>query len=108
MTAQEASDGSPPRVRGKPCRLTSCRLHVRITPACAGKTLFAEARHSRRADHPRVCGENIFPRMIRRSGGGSPPRVRGKLVWYGLTWSLERITPACAGKTATFISSVFS
>ena len=29
--------GSPPRVRGKACFLTSIRLLPRITPACAGK-----------------------------------------------------------------------
>ena len=71
--------GSPPRVRGKDPE--------------------EEAAHKRYQDHPRVCGEKlIFPGfwLIRQ---GSPPRVRGKdsLCKGGLR--VQRITPACAGKS---------
>ena len=31
---------------------------LRITPACAGKTLKIPVRYFATEDHPRVCGEN--------------------------------------------------
>ena len=48
-----------------------------------------------------MCGEKLALPKTRRSSWGSPPRVRGKgfclpLALYGL-----RITPACAGKSAS-------
>ena len=50
--------GSPPRVRGKQGYSDSRLSEERITPACAGKTVFLKQRRERREDHPRVCGEN--------------------------------------------------
>ena len=72
---------------------------LRITPACAGKTLSPCRPCTRRADHPRVCGENdkYFPMIYKR--GGSPPRVRGKHRKALHLAGFPRITPACAGKT---------
>ena len=52
------SEGSPPRVRGKPRRLTVYECLVGITPACAGKTQKSRSAALGRRDHPRVCGEN--------------------------------------------------
>ena len=91
--------GSPPRVRGKrdSYRLPSCR--PRITPACAGKTAKAHQRHGADADHPRVCGENIYAVVIDDEATGSPPRVRGKPEPKSIAELRQRITPACAGKT---------
>ena len=70
--------GSPPRVRGK--RFTNSRFScsVRITPACAGKTLRIHGRWVEREDHPRVCGENLVGDITDAREIGSPPRVRGK------------------------------
>ena len=75
---KRAIAGSPPRVRGK--RLSACffRRPVRITPACAGKTLIQLHRPRVVQDHPRVCGENPVQRSRSESSSGSPPRVRGK------------------------------
>ena len=50
--------GSPPRVRGKPAIFTIGSVYVRITPACAGKTLTIAFTIELIRDHPRVCGEN--------------------------------------------------
>ena len=51
--------GSPPRVREK---LNLCwigHVFLRITPACAGKTLARLLELSLKRDHPRVCGKNL-------------------------------------------------
>ena len=90
--------GSPPRVRGKgrPGRL---RVWLaRITPACAGKSCQASPHSFAFMDHPRVCGEKRTRQAVWTQCGGSPPRVRGKVV--KIVWSRLNlgITPACAGK----------
>ena len=52
--------------------------NLRITPACAGKTLPEQANYLHQRDHPRMCGKN-------------------KCIMF--SWdSYTRITPACAGK----------
>ena len=50
--------GSPPRVRGKLTIVYNKNLLLRITPACAGKTLCDGLHRRCGEDHPRVCGEN--------------------------------------------------
>ena len=92
--------GSPPRVRGKPPLVGLDKPFHRITPACAGKTLSPSSAERWLKDHPRVCGENST--LLRKLGGkwGSPPRVRGKQDEVESADGDERITPACAGKTA--------
>ena len=57
---KKATEGSPPRVRGKPTVPVAMRWWIRITPACAGKTLFCAVKKPTAEDHPRVCGENPF------------------------------------------------
>ena len=91
--------GSPPRVRGKPIDSLILAGQGGITPACAGKTREAGRRHGHRRDHPRVCGENLGRRNQKGEHGGSPPRVRGKLVYQLAGHAADGITPACAGKT---------
>ena len=93
-------NGSPPRVRGKHHIKFLLLASNRITPACAGKTVARNARDLFRTDHPRVCGENCEASMKSASRSGSPPRVRGKLGGNSAQYKAERITPACAGKTA--------
>ena len=70
--------GSPPRVRGKECRVEARFSDNGITPACAGKRNSYGAKEG--------------------LAEGSPPRVRGKAPdqMPGGFW--DRITPACAGK----------
>ena len=81
------SRGSPPRVRGKLADFSELFHAVRITPACAGKTLVRLSLSTRIKDHPRVCGENTNGLDEYIEGKGSPPRVRGKqtclIVWFG-------------------------
>ena len=73
---------------------------LRITPACAGKTARVEHPRHIEEDHPRVCGENLFHKILIESPAGSPPRVRGKHSESTRRLCGTRITPACAGKTA--------
>ena len=90
--------GSPPRVRGKVTKKIFIGLGRRITPACAGKSVTKIARPEVCKDHPRVCGEKPIRFGCLVWGGGSPPRVRGKVLAVLPLVNELRITPACAGK----------
>ena len=92
-------NGSPPRVRGKRLQLHTSPRGTRITPACAGKTLFALSVFLVLSDHPRACGENIKCHGCALPEPGSPPRMRGKLNSSDETPPPPGITPAHAGKT---------
>ena len=90
--------GSPPRTRGRAGRAGSAVARKRITPAYAGKRGRPAAPGSRRPDHPRVRGEEVFLQDLIRLLGGSPPRTRGRAdLPTGVTLT-RRITPAYAGK----------
>ena len=60
LTKVTILSGSPPRVRGKPAKVTKNGTDVRITPACAGKTFSILSEICGEEDHPRVCGENFL------------------------------------------------
>ena len=75
----------------------------RITPACAGKTVFLVQMMKHHQDHTRVCGKNSRSYCSCALMAGSPPRVREKLNCLSAFIIDIRITPACAGKTKSFI-----
>ena len=55
--------------------------------------------HLQIQDHPRTCGENAVQLQVLKNTTGSPPHLRGKLLyWFRLSLWM-RITPAPAGKT---------
>ena len=91
--------GSPPRVRGKAKCETDGKTVDGITPACAGKSKVLSCFQISDKDHPRVCGEKSGQKILQHGLGGSPPRVRGKDNEEIRRVSIERITPACAGKS---------
>ena len=93
--------GSPPRVRGKGELAAHRRGRDGITPACAGKRPFVPRFCGGSWDHPRVCGEKEVCGRHRPQPLGSPPRVRGKVVYGNAKQYLTGITPACAGKRNT-------
>ena len=97
--------GSPPRVRGKALFSLHLLLHLWITPACAGKSWRHSTIDTPDMDHPRVCGEKNAARIFQNTVGGSPPRVRGKVIYRTLSKICHRITPACAGKSREGIFS---
>ena len=91
--------GSPPRVRGTDSEWSENAAIVGITPACAGNSNSRNALHTAWEDHPRVCGEQVFYRLLVTADDGSPPRVRGTDVVPSNPESGDGITPACAGNS---------
>ena len=86
-------------MRGKAASTASTSLKTGITPAYAGKSLGAARVAGTGQDHPRVCGEKSKYRGICALLPGSPPRMRGKVLYYGSKDLTTRITPAYAGKS---------
>ena len=82
MTSLLVYAGSPPRVRGKAARRHAPTDQDGITPACAGKSYLSHKRFQLCRDHPRVCGEKNLDLSADMLRMGSPPRVRGKVVFF--------------------------
>ena len=94
--------GSSPRVRGKLIIRLWVALVIRIIPARAGQTLGGSLENNSKPDHPRACGANIGVDVSDTLGGGSSPRVRGKLCMKHGSRLRTRIIPARAGQTVRF------
>ena len=47
-----------------------------------------------------MCGEKSYVGVSTLSPLGSPPRVRGKVLYSSISAERARITPACAGKSS--------
>ena len=95
-----AATGSPPRMRGKETREGAFFDAAGITPAYAGKSVIFGVPRTDFGDHPRVCGEKTLSVMGRIVLEGSPPRMRGKDVFFPILALQVGITPAYAGKRA--------
>ena len=104
-TRYSRPSGSPPRMRGKPDGVAVGAALERITHADAGKTKTWHVITSIDWDHPRGCGENKRCLSPCEKGGGSPPRMRGKLTQIRVDGVSERITPADAGKTGSSLGN---
>ena len=89
--------GSPPRVRGTGAASACARVISRITPACAGNSVYNQKWPDMIMDHPRVCGEQPNHPTWHMCLKGSPPRVRGTGTVAWERGVCEGITPACAG-----------
>ena len=74
----EMVSGSPPLARGKRAWEGLTEARDRITPACAGKTVFFVVTLDADRDHPRLRGENGVRVCFTRQVKGSPPLARGK------------------------------
>ena len=96
---QRRAQGSPPRVRGKEKRRCELYRQLGITPACAGKSGTHAVERFGAGDHPRVCGEKTKSGNTPMHKPGSPPRVRGKVLYPAICALPVGITPACAGKS---------
>ena len=95
----KSSYGSPPRGRGKGCRIHSGIKPPRITPAWAGKSRKQQRKNRWKQDHPRMGGEKISTHCSQWSSVGSPPHGRGKAWKPGEKRPDSGITPAWAGKS---------
>ena len=71
---------------------------IRITPAYAGKRSRSPPALRGGKDHPRVCGEKYANLTPKQQAEGSPPRMRGKDLFFAYNVPRFRITPAYAGK----------
>ena len=85
-------------MRGKGSKASGIRFSHRITPAYAGKSVFAWGGAHGARDHPRLCGEKRVLRGSTPQQLGSPPPMRGKVPSMLYHISYCRITPAYAGK----------
>ena len=86
-------------MRGKPKRFVVFDFLDRITPAHAGKTISPISLETCLRDHPHACGENSVELELHGADEGSPPRMRGKLLFGSGHFVVAGITPAHAGKT---------
>ena len=100
--AEAASDGSSPRVRGKPGGTCSPCQFPRIIPARAGQTHAPYQDCRAHPDHPRACGANHGGQSVYTADTGSSPRVRGKLLRGDGRLAVLRIIPARAGQTILY------
>ena len=97
--------GSSPLVRGQPELVLDPVERVRIIPARAGPTEFADLPGLRPADHPRSCGANFLRTTCAVNNDGSSPLVRGQRRRPHIGPIPGRIIPARAGPTASWIVS---
>ena len=93
------TEGSSPRVRGKPNHAASTGVGSRIIPARAGQTSSNRDNGRYPPDHPRACGANAVMSGSTACTIGSSPRVRGKHGQGHVGIRLLRIIPARAGQT---------
>ena len=102
--------GSPPHARGRHRGDYRAYVSKGITPACAGKTQIATYPRPFARDHPRMRGEDCVVDKWLYRRFGSPPHARGRLAGKSGSAKSNRITPACAGKTAfsKWASTVFA
>ena len=101
-----AALGSPPRARGEVVQQKQAVQRVRITPACAGRRVTELLFAHTDLDHPRVRGEKRRGWSCCTRMRGSPPRARGEARCAEQPQIQQRITPACAGRSA--MSAVWS
>ena len=89
--------GSPPLARGTGARRNRYLRSGRITPACAGNSVFLQYSHPLTPDHPRLRGEQIMACLLTTRKQGSPPLARGTERKSMNSIFYTGITPACAG-----------
>ena len=95
------TSGSPPLARGKLANPVEQCTGTRITPACAGKTVFLSPYHIALEDHPRLRGENSLRFRTRCTLRGSPPLARGKLYELWLLDTPHMDHPRLRGENPT-------
>ena len=76
--ADNVTEGTSPRARGKPGPKATATPLLRNIPACAGKTGLPGNRTLRGSEHPRVRGENLPNISQAFLNTGTSPRARGK------------------------------
>ena len=85
-------------MRGKVSTAKVFSFGFGITPAYAGKSFRSRFHDRSCGDHPRLCGEKECWFCSGVMTLGSPPPMRGKVVFSNRQTGHRRITPAYAGK----------
>ena len=93
-----ATLGSPPHTRGKVLNSFFLTARSGITPAYAGKRCQNHLTLQPLQDHPRIRGEKVILKVVPIISIGSPPHTRGKVGYTSNRNTINRITPAYAGK----------
>ena len=91
--------GSPPQVRGIQMKNLGFKVVRGITPAGAGHTIDNDFHLIASWDHPRRCGAYPSSVTAYATVPGSPPQVRGILLFLLENFTNLGITPAGAGHT---------
>ena len=94
--------GSPPHMRGTDSETLPVAKKYRITPAHAGNRSPGINTQEGEKDHPRTCGEQRSLRTASGQTAGSPPHMRGTVVYMLPRTQRDRITPAHAGNRISF------
>ena len=95
--------GSPPRMRGKARESPASGRMTGITPAYAGKRRCKAAFCAWFWDHPRVCGEKPSDYVGYKLAQGSPPRMRGKVVFLAIHLYSIRDHPRVCGEKCVLV-----
>ena len=88
-------------MRGKDSSSGFHNVHLRITPAYAGKSTIDGGKHDRSKDHPRLCGEKVCLCHMKKESKGSPPPMRGKVAGGSVFASGTRDHPRLCGEKAS-------
>ena len=91
--------GSSPRMRGTRNLAGECDGDIGIIPAYAGNTGNTHTSTQQDRDHPRVCGEHLYPSSSAVFIAGSSPRMRGTPISKVSVSRSGGIIPAYAGNT---------
>ena len=92
-----SSLGSSPHTRGTHGKRLRAIVAKRFIPAYAGNARDRQARHHRRAVHPRIRGERYTLHGVTQPGTGSSPHTRGTRRSDGMQFAVGRFIPAYAG-----------
>ena len=86
-------------MRGKEVAKYAVKPGERITPAYAGKSVTLGSLWLSLWDHPCICGEKEFQKIVLDLIIGSPLHMRGKADEFSDIEVVDGITPAYAGKS---------
>ena len=89
-------------MRGKGRTTRPAPARARITPACAGKRKSCAAQKTSAWDHPRMCGEKLGVALLALAFKGSPPHVRGKVLYGSLIGCTAQDHPRMCGEKGLF------
>ena len=94
-------------MRGKVSLAQLLTCSVRITPAYAGKSIAFPSSPCFSGDHPRLCGEKDHNNRSRCGNTGSPPPMRGKVLFRRMGYNQRRDHPRLCGEKGRCVRHPF-